>query len=99
MPGRVSQVTVKGALSRGFVQEWGVQKGSCLGRPLLLILHAYELFQITDRFLPKFHVSTDDKQLYTISFSPTEERNENREVFAIKDQPHSHFPFLFISAS
>ena len=27
--------------------------------------------------------------LYTISFSPTEERNEDREVFAIKDQPHS----------
>ena len=37
-------------------------------------------------FLPMINNCMD---LYTISFSPTEERNEDREVFAIKDQPHS----------
>ena len=61
-------ITINGTLSDSFSLQCGVPQGSCLG-PILLVIYASKLFEITSRYLPKVHCYADDTQLYLL-FKP-----------------------------
>ena len=80
---RTQRVSINGTLSDSFELKWGVPQGSCLG-PLLFVIYASKLFDITHVHLPNVHCYADDSQIY-LSFKPDSAANQESAIAAIEN--------------
>ena len=80
---RTQRVSINGTLSDSFELKWGVPQGSCLG-PLLFVIYASKLFDITHVHLPNVHCYADDSQIY-LSFKPDSAANQESAIVAIEN--------------
>ena len=65
---RTQRVAVDRMFSEGFVLDYGVPQGSCLG-PLRFIIYSSKLFKVIRDQLPEAHYYADNTQLY-LCFKP-----------------------------